>query len=745
MRWMAIAVVCLGTFIPDCVAQTGSVSGRVTGQDGAGLPGINVVIFGTTRGAATDLDGRYLIPDLPFGPARVVASGIGYESETRDIEISTRPIVLDFVLLESVLLSGEVVVTASRRPQAALDTPASVAVLSTSDLEARNIVALDDALRYIPGVTVQENQVNVRGSSGFAYNVGSRVLLLLDGMPLLTPDTDGMPFDSLPIAQIERIEVLKGPGSALYGGGALGGVVNVITRSIPASPETRISAFAGAHAPVRYSEWQKGYREAARFRPFGGFTLSHARRLSSTVGGWANLAIRRDQGYLNFSRASFAQGFAKIQWRPGPSIRADLLAGLLLREKDNFLFWNGARDALNPGTLAIGSQGTGSTPTGTNDISANQISLLPSFTHILGDKLFYAVRGRLFGTILIPIDENGKTKSLDDGTLGIRYGGEVQLDYEHSANRHFTVGISGDALATQSSFFVTADGDSTGGQPESALFGQWDEMIGHTTIAGGLRLDRYSIDTGTTIQRLSPKLALSRRVAPGTSIRVAYGHGFRVPSLAERFTDNQDFFPIVRNLALQPERSTSFEIGVRSGQRVGHDIEWEIDAAAFTSDYWDLIEPKLVPELAAFQFVNLTRARIAGAELSLEVRSPTTEWRVGYTFLDAEDKTLGQPLASRSRHQINLGADVKVLPWLDLGADWRGLSAPERVDTDFALFVRDADFLVAMRVLDVRASLTRGPVRIAVLLNNALDYYYLERPAYLAPPRHVQLRIQADL
>ena len=163
---------------------------------------------------------------------------IGFAASVQSVTLAEPELVLpDIVLAQEVLETDGVVVIANRREQDVLTVPVSVAVMAPEELAVRNILSLDDALRQFSGVHVQGNQVSVRGSSGFAYNVGSRVLLLLDGLPLLSPDTDGIPFESLPFAQIARIEVLKGPGSALYGGGALGGVINVVTRRFADSPK----------------------------------------------------------------------------------------------------------------------------------------------------------------------------------------------------------------------------------------------------------------------------------------------------------------------------------------------------------------------------------------------------------------------------------------------------------------------------------------------------------------------------
>jgi iron complex outermembrane receptor protein len=745
IRSLAALALCLAA--SDASAQTGRISGRVTDPSGEPLIGVNVTVLGTTTGAATDLEGRYEIGFVPLGTQVIVASAIGFRSEERTVQVTEGSVLeLDFVLREAILLSGEVVVTASRRAQSSAEVPASVAVLSPRDLEARNVVALDDALRYIPGVHVQENQVNVRGSAGFAYNTGSRVLLLLDGMPILTPDSEGIPFDALPFAQIERIEVLKGPGSALYGSGAIGGVVNVITKRFPDKPRTEIRLFAGAWEPTRYAVWKEPWPEGKDYRPFGGVTLAHARRFGERLGAWVNLAWRQDEGYLQFGKTRLFQGYAKIGWDPSPSVRTGLLVGMMSRKKDNFLFWNGGRDALRPGTLPLGTSGDPTVPSGTNDMFANQISVMPTVSHVVSARFLYTVKGRLFGTILRPIDNvTGEVKSVDDGTLGFRYGAEVQADWEPREGSHATFGGARDALATRSSFYVTSDGDSTGSQPETALFAQWEQDAGERLrLVAGLRYDRYAIDAVETSQRLSPKLSATWKLNGTATLRAAFGYGFRVPSLAERFTDNRDFFPIVRNPEIRPERSIGYEVGARVHLPVLGRGLLQLDGAVFWNDYWDLIEPRLKPEIQAFQFDNLTRARIRGAEVSADLRLDDHVVRVGYAYLDADDLSMDEALSFRSRHQLTTGADIAVYGPIEVGADFRLVSRPERVDSDFARFVKDADRLVPVRLVDLRLALRGDRYRVALLVQNALEYYHLERPAYLGPPRRFTLQVRYE-
>ena len=261
-----------------------------------------------------------------------------------------------------------------------------------------------------------------------------------------------------------------------------------------------------------------------------------------------------------------------------------------------------------------------------------------------------------------------------------------------------------------------------------------------------MRWDAYRIDAEYTETKLSPKISVAYSPSDQITLRAAFGDGFRVPSLAERFTDNRDFFPIVRNLALKPERSRSYELGIKS--RFIHSVAGLVraDVAVFINEYWNLIEPKLVPSLQAFQFVNLTRARIRGAEITVEWMFPVRNltFRSGYTFLDADDLTENEPLSFRSAHLLVLSLDSRVYGPFAIGADFRYISQPERLDTDFSRFVADADLLVDTRVLDARASITLGGFRCSIIVNNLTEYYYLERPALLGAPRRVSLQLQYD-
>ena len=162
--------------------------------------------------------------------------------------------------------------------------------------------------------------------------------------------------------------------------------------------------------------------------------------------------------------------------------------------------------------------------------------------------------------------------------------------------------------------------------------------------------------------------------------------------------------------------------------------------AGFWNEYDDLVDPKFRPERNAFQFINLTRARIRG--MDSEVRFSALDDRVsvqaGYLLLDPEDLTGSrrQPLAYRSNHLVQIGSAFRPFGPVEMGIDYRFASRPERMDSDFTRFVPDSDLMVPQHVVDLRLGYSTPRVRIGILAKNALEYYYVERPALLAPPRH---------
>ena len=181
--------------------QTGSIEGKVINETEQPIPGANVYLQGTILGAATSNEGTFTIENVPDGNFTLIVAVIGFETKKLDINIlSSEHISIGIIQLKTVAMPGDpVVVTAGKYQQQKLDIPASLNTLSKAEIMGRNSITLDKALKYVPGVNMNAEQINIRGSSGYSYGVGSRVLFLLDGVPLLTGDTREINYETIPI------------------------------------------------------------------------------------------------------------------------------------------------------------------------------------------------------------------------------------------------------------------------------------------------------------------------------------------------------------------------------------------------------------------------------------------------------------------------------------------------------------------------------------------------------------------
>ena len=240
-----------------------TLSGRVTDADGMPLPGANLVLTGGSleepRGASAGADGEYSIAGLEPGRYQLEVTHIGYRTASRpDIELEAGAARrIDVELLEEVIYLEQSIVSASRSQEKALDAPASVAVVEGADIRDRPVLSVGDHVRDLPGVDfaksglVQSNAV-VRG---FNNVFSGAMLTLTDNRIARVPSLRVNAYNFIPVINedIERIEVVLGPGSALYGPNSARGVMHIITRS----------PFASAGTNVRMGMGERSLRKGA--------------------------------------------------------------------------------------------------------------------------------------------------------------------------------------------------------------------------------------------------------------------------------------------------------------------------------------------------------------------------------------------------------------------------------------------------------------------------------------------------
>jgi len=240
-------------------AQTGSISGVVKSKDsGAALSGANVAIVGTNMGAATDANGRFTIPNVPAGNYKLRVTFIGYQELTMNVKVAAgETVAADFALREIGVQASEIlVIGASRHPERVAEAPAAVTALTTQILQRETISGqIPSLLETTPGVDVAASNLfdlnlNTRG---FNSSLNRRVLILLDGREMNVPFIGATRWDafSMPIEDLGSVELVRGPGSALFGANAYSGVLNITTPSPSAIAGTKISVSGGELSMIR--------------------------------------------------------------------------------------------------------------------------------------------------------------------------------------------------------------------------------------------------------------------------------------------------------------------------------------------------------------------------------------------------------------------------------------------------------------------------------------------------------------
>ena len=199
------------------------------------------------QGAVSNINGEYEIK-LPEGGVDLVFSYVGYEDVLMPIVINKREVITkDVYMKESTKLLEEVVVSAGRFEQKLSDVTVSMDVVKAGDIARQAPTDISSTLRTLPGVDIVDKQPSMRGGSGWTYGVGARSQILIDGMSTLNPKTGEINWNTIPLENVEQVEVIKGASSVLYGSSALNGIINIRTARPGLTPKTRFSAYVGVY------------------------------------------------------------------------------------------------------------------------------------------------------------------------------------------------------------------------------------------------------------------------------------------------------------------------------------------------------------------------------------------------------------------------------------------------------------------------------------------------------------------
>lgn len=577
-------------------------------------------------------------------------------------------------------IEESIVVTATLEDEESEDVPATVTVVEREEIEARQATSVAELLRTVPGVSVSRSGSPGKATSVFVRGANSNhTLVLWNGVRLNDPFFGGYDWSFLPTDGVSRVEVARGPFSALYGSQALGGVVQVLTASEP-----------GARVSV-----EGGSRDYLRGSASGGFEMGNVR---VDVAGHT----RRGEGRLENDFFDGEEATARALWslRPGASV------GVVARA--------------NRSEIGLPFDFTG-TPAPERRQERETVQVAVPVAWEAGPWELEAQAD--VATLDLSLRDPGDPFAEND-TEAERASGRLVVTRRLGAGRSEGEGAGSWAAAgvdwqreevtDTSAFGVNLDGRS---HDMRSGFGELFVRAGAWSIDVGLRHDEHDAFGGETSLKLGTALAVS----PDLRLRASYGEGFRAPSIGDLY------FPGFGNPDLEPETSESWELGAE--WRPAGDDRWTLSAAAFQTDFEGLIVFDFVRSLP----LNLGQARSRGVEAAVAYAAPGLATRLSATYQDAESQPSGEPLLRRPDWSGELVATWRPARIADGAWSLSGVARHVGERVDFGNVE-----LPSYQVLDLAVAYRWTPhLEPRLRVENALGEDYEEQAGFPAPERAV--------
>jgi outer membrane receptor for Fe3+-dicitrate len=213
------------------------------------------VLYQKNQGTTSSVNGYFLIKS-ETGRLNITFQFIGYKSAVRSVDISSNDTIeLNVGLDMEIKEIGQIVVSANKTEQRVAELTVSMDVIKSVDFLKTHITDAQELINKTPGIEILDGQASIRGGSGFSYGVGSRVLALIDGLPVVSPDAGNIKWQFLPLENISQIEIIKGASSVLYGSSALNGIINFRTADATNIPNTQFFAETGIYGKPKNKNW----------------------------------------------------------------------------------------------------------------------------------------------------------------------------------------------------------------------------------------------------------------------------------------------------------------------------------------------------------------------------------------------------------------------------------------------------------------------------------------------------------
>ena len=763
-----IATHWLACLIFSSISLNGQVSLEGQVVDAASGAGLEAVVQIGDEAHLTDSFGELIWTSEEALPAGITIHVMGYHPKVVEIEelgegrfrFLAELHALDAEQLETV------VVTASRYQQKQEELSVSLSVMKPRVIEGRNTTDGRDILPMVSGVHVTDGQLNIRNGSGWTYGAGTRVQVLLDDVPLISPDAGQIQWDLMPIEAIEQVEVLKGASSALFGTSALNGVVQFRTIRPKAMPLTKVNVFHTVYGdpPRPELKWWDGWRSNAGIQWLHAFKRKKHEWVLSGYG-------QKDEGF----KFSESDEQARINWSyrfcANEQLEFGMNGGVLWSENGESLLWNSRSEAY----VALDSSVT---------VTKGIDAYLDPYLNWRKDRHRHGLKGRF-----LRVENNSQNLTTVFDNASDQF--QLQYNYQYFGNAWI---ISGGLFGLYSEsrselfggFHTTAN---------AAAYAQFDRKWEGGQVNLGMRYESQWVDDGNYARPVM-RLGVNQKLAKATFMRLSFGQGFRFPSMAELFTEsNIGSIYLYPNTRLKPETGYSAEIGLRQlikGRQKGSWLaKWDayVDAAFYLMRFDDMMEFSFSnwgttpsnPFGIGFKSINIGATQIHGIELESGAERKWDDWTLsllaGYNFsvpraLDAEipyakDST-GLPISYRSsssdstddilkyryRNLLRMDLQISSKKWT-FGTSLRYNDYMQNVDGIFegplvellipGVGIREAREQLERPdwMLDTRVYYQIDPQwSVGFLVQNVLNYEVMSRPAELEAPRRFTLSIR---
>ncbi len=521
-------------------------------------------------------------------------------------------------------VSESVVVTATASPEEEKELGAATTVITREQIDRSGRISVLELLRAVPALDVVQSGGDGSVTSVFLRGTNStQTLVLVDGARVNSPFFPGYDFSGLTTENVERIEIARGPFSALYGSEAIGGVIQIFTRP----PQAGFSGSATAEGG------NAGQASASAFVTAGSgpFSAAASYRFANVEGDRPNSDWRENNGS------------ARLDWQPTESARLSLEGSILSGDVGN----PGPVGAENPTARGIFREERIALP---GSVALSATNRLTGFVASVWSRPEYddpqgGYASQTDARIL-------QAQVADTATLGIHTLTSIAM-----WNRS--------TVTNTDTFGTNLDGQST------TIWGvgvQDAVALGRFFATGGVRYDGNSQFGGAA----SPRVALAwLSENQRWKVRAAAGSAFRAPTVGELY------YPFVGNPNLKPERSVSWEAGAEAYVARGGRAE--------VTFFWNDLKDLIVYDFAASQNENVGRARTHGVEISWrqQVSGPVAI-AATYAYTDAVDRTDGTPLLRRPKNLAAL--TVAWRPVTAISVEARGTYVGSRADKDPVTF-----------------------------------------------------------